>query len=353
MANVVKISYKRTNYDKLLKELNKAAGSAQPAPQLETPAATATDHAAALKQSRRQLLKNPENRFFYSTKHRLLHDHDCPHIKEISDEHLRMLPKFPTDMRYCNDCYRRALLRAGLESNAARQMITYENTLLRLGASNQNLRTLTVENGAKFCGVGVDKVQLKVHDDTWEIRKKGDVLLLYHNNYTVTDNYERCFDGGFHLQRSSVGDNSFYYFTTIMVGYSWPDHVKLLKEQEAERQRQQRKEFLAQVFNFEKLNRFSLLFDTYICLDCNGKLPRFFHRNRVCTKELAYQSRMNTYALRLYRVPIFHRHRFRKALEDLKEYSIVADFPEYGPNCTEKIYLNRRNTHEKNHHAVH
>ena len=348
MAKVMKSNYKHTNYSKLLKDLNRAKSAVQS----EKSAEKTTDHATVPKQSRRQLLKDPNNKFVCSTRHKLLHDRDCFHISEISDEHFRMLSKFPADMRCCTDCYRRALLRAGLDLDAARQMITYENTLLRLGASNQTLRTLTVENGAKFCGVGIDKVRLRVHDDTWEIRKDGDVLLLYHNNYTIADDYERCFDGGFHLQRSSVGDNSFYYFTTIMVGYSWPDHVKLLKEHEAERQRQQRKEFLAQVSNFEKLNRLSLFCDTYICLDCNGKLPRFFHRNRVCTKELAYQSRMNTYALRLYRVPIFHRRRFLKALDDLKEYSIVADFPEYGPKCTEKIYQNRRDNHERNHHAA-
>lgn len=351
MANVVKSSYKHANYDKLLKELNKAAGSVQPAPQLETPAATAADNAASLKRNRRQMLRNPDNKFVFSTGHKLLHDRDCKHVSDINDENFQMLTKFPGDMKCCPDCYRRALVRAGLEPGAACQMNTYENTLLRLGIQNKDLRRLTVENGAKLCGVGVNTLRFQVHEDTWEICKDGETWLLYHNNYEIAEDYKRYFGDGFHLQRNSVGDSSFYYFSNIMCSYSWAEHVQLLKEQEAERQRQQRKEFLAQVHNFEKINRLSILFDVFICLDCNGKLPRFLHRNKVFAKELAYESRMKTHALRQLRVLRFHRRRFCKAMEDLKIYSIES-FPEYGPECVKRIQQTGRDTNERNHYAA-
>ena len=341
--NLPKRNHQELDYSKLLEELrNKSENN-------ETTASPCTididADAAIAKRKRKKLLQNPEIRFVYSLQHPVVHDRDCMYASRIKDNDFGASSSFPELMEKCDMCYRRALVRAGLPSVRIRDIDLYYNALYCIGITEQELHALTVQHKAQFCGIGKNVVRIKLRDDTWEIRNNGEYLLLLHNNYRVNDNYERIFDGEFHLQMTSIARNGFGYFIEEMSEYSWPAHVELLKARKALRaaelaaaqDKQRRRDYLAATSSFVRLKRISLFYDYYIILDCNDRAVSFFFDNQVNARELAYEDTEGSYRLRKFRIPRKQRGLFMTSMDNLKDYSLEQEYYNYAEDCVEKL----------------
>lgn len=341
--NLPKRNHQELDYEKLLKELQNKAKNSEPA---AVPSENGAEAAAArAKRNRRKLMQDPEMRFVYSLRSPVVHDRDCMYASRIADSDFCASAVFPETMKSCDMCYRRALVRAGLPAAKTKDIDLYYSALYRMGMTEQELYALTVRHGAQFCGVGRDTLRIKLRDDTWEIRNNGEYLLLLHNNYRTNDDYERSFNGEFHLQMTCLARNGFGYFIEEMSKYSWPAHVELLKAKRALRaaeraaalEKQRRREYLAGISNFVKLRRISLFCDYYVVLDCNDRTAGFFFDNQVNARELAYEADGETYRLRKFRVPRKQRRLFAQSMEGLKDYSLEQEYYEYAESCLKKL----------------
>lgn len=342
------------DYNKLLAELQK-----NPKPSTPTNGEV-RDAAADAKRIRKKLLKDPEMRFVYSTKNPVVHDKDCLFVSRIDDQHFRATEALPTEMETCRLCYRRALIRAGLSANTIIDFDLYYDALYRIGMTDEELFTLTVRQRAQFCGVGKNRVRIKLRDDTWEIRKNGDDLLLLHNNYSVTPNYERNFNGEFHIQMTCVARNGLGYFINTMCDYFWEFHAEQLKARDAareaaraaEHEKQKRKEHLSVVFNFTKIKRVSLLYNYYIILDCDNKMMNYLYINKVSARAIGCEAVDNVYKLRYIRVPRKQHDLFVQAMDELKNYSLEQEFNDYADKCIEKLRDIKKINWTKTHHTL-
>ncbi len=173
---------------------------------------------------RHSLMSNPNMRYVYSRKDLVFHDKLCPKIKAISNHDFQMVPNFKKEETWCRECYRKALIRAGISQDAKR-LSAYETFFERAGASIRNLFELFIENEAKISWVNTNMVQLKVHEDTWRVTCNTDGVELLHNNYIYLGNDSRLFTDGFHRQ-STYGNDTFAGITKIMTSYSWEEHQK-------------------------------------------------------------------------------------------------------------------------------
>ena len=341
-------NFKRADYSRLLNELQHKASDPDTSAHSVHKASSLVNEdnhsqitVADAKRLRKKALQNPEIRFIYSSKTGIVHDKDCYYVTNIDSEHFFATETFPEDMKTCPKCYRRALVRAGLSPSRTKDIDAYYDETYRIGVTEQELYKLTVQHHAQFCGVGHNRVRIKLNDDTWEIRKKDEFLLLLHNSYSVDSEYNRIFDGEFHLQIKAALHRGYGYFIYVMAGYSWDEHVRMLKEQAAKREielfRQKQKDILSHTSNFVKVRRFSplsLWYDYYLILDCNGKAPRFFYRNNVNAVEYGSRPDIELFSLRRYRVPRRQRDLFVQSMNALKDYSLTQEFFDYADACT-------------------
>lgn len=330
-------SYVELDYSKLLNELKGNNKVDEPDPEKEAFAARIEE----AKQNRKKLMKDPETRFVFSAKYRILHDKDCAYAAKIKDLDFRARSVFPGNLKKCDICYRRALIRAGLQPEDYKDINDYSAALYRIGMTEEELYELTVLRKARFCGVSSDRVRVKLNDDKWELLKNGDELQLLHNDYSIDSNYERSFNGDFHLQMSSLSRNGYTYIIECMTKYSWPRHVEALKAKEAariaEREKNRMRKYLAGIANFKKLFRISLRYKYYIVLDCDGKLRELFGDGGVGGVLLAYEKTDGPFALSKIRVPRKQYQYFVDAMEKLKDYSIENEHYDYGDNCINRL----------------
>lgn len=166
------------------------------------------------------------------------------------------------------------------------------------------------------------------------------MLILMHNNYEILDDYSRRFSGNFHLQKYSDQPYAISLFTKIMSTYSWDEHIEILKAEEAKRaaehERQRLITQLESTNNYLKLKR-GLLHDYYLILDCNGKVARYFNRNKLKLHELCYEDSKQLCKLRMYRVRHDQFPLFLKSLDALKEYSLQQGVNDYADQCALKL----------------
>lgn len=331
--------YHPVNYDRLLKELqNKAQGIELEKPVIPPPGTPIDDTTADAKRIRKKALQNPEIRYIYSQGK--VHDKDCYYVRKIKPEHFWPMKMFPEEAQKCDACYYRALVRAGLPASSTKDTGVYCDALLRLGVSEEELYSMTIQYRMQFSAVGPSRVQIAYQDDKWEICKRENILLLMHNNYEILDDYTRRFTGDFHLQKYSDQPYAISLFVKIMSTYSWDEHVEILKAEEAKRaaecERQRLTAQLESTNNYLKLKS-GLLHDYYLILDCNGKAARYFYRNDLKLQELCYEDSKQICKLRMYRVRRNQFPIFVKSLDTLKEYSLQQGFNDYANQCVLKL----------------
>ena len=156
---------------------------------------------------RQQLMNNPRMKYIISKRTGRIHDRDCPKAASIDDAAFDMLTDFPAGPIYprpetfCPKCYRRALIRKGLEISQSQHIDSIYRALSDVDVSNLDLYRLFVENKARIYHFEPNRLFMQVRNELWCAERKGDLFLLYHNNYSIGNNQQRLRNRDrFHLQ---------------------------------------------------------------------------------------------------------------------------------------------------------
>ena len=213
----------------------------------------------------------------------------------------------------------------------------YVNLFDRLQATLTDLKTLILEHGARLSAIDVDRVVIKVHDDRWMICFVNNKAVLYHNNYSVLDNYQRLFNVGYHVQNDG-GIHTFHNFTRMMLSYSWAEHVELLKAKALAELQEKLRKRLESTPNWLHVPRFSLFNTYYTVLDCNHRLGRFLRKNGVpfIAVDKTYEAG-SPYRLVTCRIRRWQKAKFIAAVAALKEYTVTAGYHDYADQCDQRI----------------
>lgn len=338
MPRVVR-NYQHTDFSKLLKELQtpKSVSASKPVLLSEKAQVSDATFVTPARRRRDQLMGNRTMRYAYSSRVRLLHDRDCPYVRQIPDDEFQMLPALDNSMELCAACRRRALLRVGISLDDTKYLDAYVHLFSRFRATGNDLYTLIITNRAQLHEITPQSVQLRVREDNWLLCEEEQELCLYHNSYSVLENYERQFYPQFHLQQSRRGRDAFRYLAGVICEYSWPEHVARLIMQEQQARREKYRALLAGVQNAVREKRCSLLYCYVVVLDCDVQAERLCRQQRVSLMVYGKKSVQGAYELLMCRIPWWHRRRFDAAMEYLKEYSLAQELYDYEAQC--RTYL--------------
>jgi len=349
MARVCR-HYVHQDFSGLLAELQSAGTEAekpQPVPEKPKPVEKII-YISPDTRKRASLMGNPKMRYAYSLQDDTIHDRDCDAVKKIKDADFRMLSEFDLKRPTCKQCYRKALIRSSIGDDA-KYINAYVRFFDRLNASTTDLNNLILNHKARLSDIDIDRVVLRVHDDRWMIRFQKDKPLLFHNNYTVSDDYQRFFSDGYHLQNDG-GNHNFHLFVRMMVTYSWAEHVEILKARALAALQAKLRERLSALSNWLHVPQFSLLNSYYTVVDCNHRLSRFLRKNGmqfIPTEKvhLPYSS----YRLVTCRIRKWQKSRFLTAMDELKEYTVVEGYHDYADICDQELFLSQNDNYKCDH----
>lgn len=281
---------------------------------------------------RASLLSNPKMRYAYSNNDDTIHDRDCEALKSIRDRDFRMLADFDVNRPICKQCYRKAVIRSGIGDDA-KYINAYVRLFDRLQATVTDLKELILEHGARLSAIDLDRVVIKVHDDRWMICFVNNKPLLYHNNYSITDDFQRLFGAGYHLQNDG-GNHTFHNFARMMLSYSWDEHVVRLKAKALAELRAKVREHLAGIPNWLRVPRLSLFNTYYTVVDCNHRLGRLIRKNGMQFIVTDKKSIPGTpYRLVTCKIRKWQQKKFMAAMDALKEYSVIEGYHDYADHC--------------------
>lgn len=337
MARVCR-HYEHKDFSGLLAELQRAnmePPAPKPAP-VPQPARENVDVVSPAARKRASLMSNPRMRYAYSQLDDTIHDRECKVVKTIADEDFRMTHDFDPERTTCRHCQRKAIIRSAI-SDDGKYINAYVGIFTRMSASTADLKELIIDNNAQLSGIDKDRVTIKVHDDRWMILFDNKTPLLFHNNYSVNEDYQRIFTEGYHRQTDG-GHHTFRHYTNIMIGYSWADHVVHLKAKALVAFQAELRERLATITNWVRVPRFSLLCNYYTVVDCNHRLGRFLRKHGMKYMVESRHSVPSLYAqLVTFRVRKWQVKKFLAVMDEIKEYSVVAGFYDYPEICEQQL----------------
>ena len=333
MARVCR-HYEHQDFSGLLAELQGAGTEAekpQPAPVKPKPVEKIV-YVSPEARKRASLLSNPRMRYAYSQIDNTIHDRDCEALKTIRDKDFRMLADFDVNRPICKQCYRKSIIRSGIGDDA-KHINAYVHLFDRLKATVADLKELIIDNGARLSAIDIDRVVIKVHDDRWMICFVNNKPLLYHNNYSVLDNYQRLFNVGYHVQNDG-GIHTFHNFTRMMLSYSWSEHVEVLKAKALATLQAKIRSRLEGIPNWLRVPRFSLFNTYFTVVDCNHRLGRYLRKNGVpfIAVDKTYEAG-SPYRLVTCRIRRWRKSKFMAAVDALKEYTVIAGYHDYADRC--------------------
>lgn len=194
-----------------------------PAPQeeaVQTPPVPPKPFTTQARRRRETLLTKPNMLYVHDIKAELFHDRDCPRVADIPDEVFTMQEGFPKGKKFCNACYRKALIRKGINSQGQR-INRYVNAFNHMRVRNEDLYLLFIVHKAQLISVSKNEysVCIQVKDDRWRIQRNEDELQLHHNNYKVMADGERIFYDDFHRQKI-CGKSTFTEITRLICSHT-------------------------------------------------------------------------------------------------------------------------------------
>ena len=225
-------NYQREDFSELLSSLNETGNEEEALKRKQLPSNNSASTPTAplvspAKRRRDSLMDNQKMKFAYSEGAKKFHDRSCRLVGNIKDEKFRMSDTFPTEISPCPLCYRKSLIRAGVQPHESKLFEAYEKALQMLKASTKAIHKLTIEHEGKFCGVGIGEVSFAVKDDKWCIKIEANgAFCLYHNSYYRIGDDDRLLRKDFHLQKilENTGKGCFLHFVNIACSYSWEAH---------------------------------------------------------------------------------------------------------------------------------
>ena len=151
------------------------------------------DFVSHARRRRDSLMDNYRMLYAYSKMDRVLHDRDCPYVKEIPDKSFRMADDFVRGMTLCPLCMQRGLIRHGVGDDR-RRLADYERFFGRIGLSESELYSLMIVHKAQLKWINKDMMQIRVNEDTWRVLFKGERVELWHNNYSRLEDFSRSME---------------------------------------------------------------------------------------------------------------------------------------------------------------
>ena len=289
------------------------------------------------------LLLNPENRFVYDNKRKMIHDRDCTLVKEIRNNQLdvfrELSPLIVQEKRLCPICKRKLAVRYGMKDDArknSRYFDFYMEFFNKIDASNDDLVWLFIREGGSVEYVSRSCVQIHVREDTWRINYTGSELNLLHNNYTVNEEGERRFTEGFHVQ-DTRGKNAFHYYVFAMCKYRYEFHRQEYEKYQENVRRMRFQAAIAVSENYVRLEKKSLLFDYYCFVDINEDADDCDQVRSLCSMKILKRSVQKGLHVNTCRVPKWKRKWFHEMMKSLKERAYNSYLFDYLEVCEEFI----------------
>lgn len=224
-------------------------------------------------------MSNYNNKYAYSRTKKIIHDRDCRRIREIPDVEFEMISEFDRSMNTCPDCYRRAVVRYGIGDNR-KKLDSYIRVFDLVGFSNKELRKLMVANKAQLLKVDKNNITMKVREDTWKLVCEHDMLVLYHNNYTVNPDFSRTFSKDFHLQREFFIREKYKNAIDEIINYTYDGHINNALIGARVDYINELKGKFDTVINFKQVNE-SKYHYTYEVIDFDYQVVRFLFKEGV------------------------------------------------------------------------
>ncbi|WP_407724893.1 hypothetical protein [Ruminococcus sp. JL13D9] len=285
---------------------------------------------------RQSLMDNPHNKFAFSREKRIIHDRECHLVKRIPDEQFEMLTEFDEEMAPCSACYRRMLIRSAFV-NQHRKIGLYVKFFDKIGCGNRKLKKLLFKTDTQLIDVGIDDLTIKVNEDTWFLQICNDVLDLYHNNYSVNDDFTRTFTSGYHLQ--NVYKNPKYFSCAIseIMTYSWNVHMQNSKGSAGVTYFEELKSKFNTVNNYKQVKE-SQYHATFHFLDYNYQAIQFIAAEDIIFNirgqlDCDFIGRDEPYSLFQCRVKKSDVPAFKHAMKLLKDRAYSAKEYEYIEAC--------------------
>lgn len=289
---------------------------------------------------RQSLLDNPKNLYVYNRLYGTYHDRDCECVKKVKDKYFEMHSIFPKNNKgFCMKCLFKASIRWAA-CDKPKLVDAYTNFFRSLNVTTKQVYKLCVRNKTRFFNIESNAVYLEVKEDRWIIEKAPErkTVKLWHNDYAVESNYERVFLGGYHLQAEALverGDS----IISIMFNYSWPKHVKEMKEKAAYKEKEA---FLAELRakmkskNCYCIEKFGRIFYSIKYIDINSESLRLFKEEKVWPIGLKCIDKESTYPIRRCYILCFKLKKFKKAMKKLRQMGISEEYHDYVDYCFDK-----------------
>lgn len=188
---------------------------------------------------RNSMLSNPEVQFAIVTNKnkQTLHDKTCKQLREIADEKIEFIKKFP-QKKYplCNVCQLSVCLRVGARDRD--RVKTYKNFFEKTNASAELIYQMYISYGFQTRAQNETTIIVWSKEDTWKIEVKdryGNVI-LWHNNYYITKAGNRKTLPEFHNQFPDEQRLKFIKAISCISTYSPAYHIeqKELKQMESD-----------------------------------------------------------------------------------------------------------------------
>ena len=206
---------------------------------------------------------------------------------------------------------------------------------LAIGAEYEDLKMLFQRHPATLKYIDDNCVEIFLKEDTWRIRKNGAVPMLYHNDYTVGDDYRRTFNGTFHRQVLNNG-NTFHDFARYICGYSWRQHIGYLSANRIIEDKNRLR--LSLVENYQQLPGSGLLFNAYLFVDTNNTAMNLFSKSFLfLPRVIVSQVGTTDYSLIYCLVPKIFNRLFLRLMDDLKKLCIQEKRFSYTNICENNI----------------
>lgn len=165
-------------------------------------------------------MKNPKIKYARDRYGRY-HDKSCEKLQYYSADTITYLPAAGANVEFHAACYRRAMIRSGIDTSEQKNIDKYFKYFERVNPYPQTLKDLFLIRGAKMHLINRDMLEITLDEDRWKV--EFDYLLnryvLWHNSYYIV-NEERVFTGDFHVQDVKL-DDTWSHIVYNILHYKW------------------------------------------------------------------------------------------------------------------------------------
>lgn len=176
------------------------------------------------KEERKEKMQNPKIRYAMD-RFGYVHDKTCYRVARTPYNDLKWMKDGGANLTFCKDCYRKALIRRGIEKDI-KKLDDYVAFFDEHKVSNYNLKEMFMICNIQIRLLSENILWIKEREDTWKIEYdyETQTYVLWHNSYTEKDG-KRYMTGDYHKQRTKI-NQSFKQAFNYIESYSNKKHVE-------------------------------------------------------------------------------------------------------------------------------